>query len=103
LTVKAKKLHPQKRPPAIRVRGRRPLPRPPRPSDRASRLRDEIEKIVIRSSPILGAIAAVAEGVIQCRLQDLEGSAEAGHGLERAALKIAMKDLFAIKTQARLP
>jgi hypothetical protein len=44
-----------------------------------------------------------AEDAIQARLQELEGSTQGGDGMERAALKTAMRDLSAIKTQARLP
>jgi hypothetical protein len=45
----------------------------------------------------------MAEDAIQARLKELEGLTLAGHGMERAALKTAMRDLSAIKTRARLP
>jgi hypothetical protein len=50
-------------------------------------------------------VAAVrrAKIAIQSRLQELESLVNARHGAERAALKTAMKDLQAMKTEYQLP
>jgi hypothetical protein len=49
------------------------------------------------------AAVRVAESAIQARVQELESLINGGNGLERAMLKIAMKDLRAMRSEYRLP